>query len=149
MKNLTSAIKTSRDTAKTDNNNNNESSAVTLTWPACKYTENKLPSPNPNFTKQFPCLTYNIAYIIHCTKRAQLYIGETGRILDTRFKKKKKRLAGVKHRRDKPVANHFSQTGHTIHNSCTRTAASLYRQCEWQKRHGITLKNLAAGNQME
>ena len=73
MKNLTSAIKTSRDTAnaiktsrdtaKTNNNNNNESSAVTLTSPACKYKENKLPSPNPNITKQFNYLTYNIAYM--------------------------------------------------------------------------------------
>ena len=56
-----------------------------------------------NITKQFNCLTYNIVYVIHCTKCAQLYVGETGRPFDTR--------SG-----DKPVANHFNQTGHTIHN---------------------------------
>ena len=71
------------------------------------------PKSQMNITKQFSCLTYNIVYIIHCTKGAQLYFGETGRTLDTRFKE---HLAGIKHRRDKPAANHFKQTGHAIHN---------------------------------
>ena len=52
-------------------------------------------------------------YVIHCTKCAKLYIGETGRTLDTRFKE---HLADIKHHRDKPVANHFNQAGHSIHN---------------------------------
>ena len=59
-----------------------------------------------NITKQFSCLSYNIAYVIYCTKCAQLYIGETGRTLDTRFKE---HLADFKHRRDKPVANHLTR----------------------------------------
>ena len=71
------------------------------------------PKSQINITKQFICLTYNIIYVIHCTKYAQLYVGETGRTLDTRFKE---HLADIKHRRDKPVANYFKQTGHTIHN---------------------------------
>ena len=32
--------------------------------------------------------------------------------LDTRFKE---HLADIKHHRDKPVANHFNQAGHSIH----------------------------------
>ncbi|WP_419620888.1 GIY-YIG nuclease family protein, partial [Thiolapillus sp.] len=63
-----------------------------------------------NITKQFNCQTYNIVYVIHCTKCAKLYIGETGRTLDTRFKE---HLADIKHHRDKPVANHFNQAGHS------------------------------------
>ena len=71
------------------------------------------PKSQMNITKQFICLTYNITYVIHCTKCAQLYISETGRILDTRFKE---HAADIKHRSDKPVANHLNQTGQTIHN---------------------------------
>ena len=56
------------------------------------------------------CQTYNIVCIIHCTK---LYIGETGRTLNTCFKE---HLADIKHHRDKPVTNHFNQAGHSIHN---------------------------------
>ena len=66
-----------------------------------------------NITKQFNCLTDNSVYVIYCTKCAQRYIGETGRTLDTWFKE---HLADFKHRRDKPVANHFNQTGHIILN---------------------------------
>ena len=65
-----------------------------------------------NITK-FNCLTYNTVYIIHCTKCAQLYIDETGHTIDTRFKE---HPADIKHQRDKPVADHFNQTDHTIHN---------------------------------
>ena len=58
-------------------------------------------------------LTDNIVYVIHCTKCAKLYISETGRTLDTRFKE---HLADIKQHRDKPVANLFNQAGHSIHN---------------------------------
>ena len=58
-------------------------------------------------------MTYNTIYVIHCTKCTQLYIGESGCSLDTRFKE---HLADIKTPRDKPVANHFNQTDHTIHN---------------------------------
>ena len=58
-------------------------------------------------------LTDNIVYVIHCTECAELYIGETGRTLDTRFKE---HLADIKQHRDKPVANHFNPAGHSIHN---------------------------------
>ena len=50
---------------------------------------------------------------IHCTKCAQLYIGETGRTLDTASKNT---LGTLNTGEKKPVANHFNQTGHTIHN---------------------------------
>ena len=56
-------------------------------------------------------------YVIRCTisttKCAKLYIGETGRTLDTRFKE---HLADVKYHRDKPVDIHFNQAGHSIHD---------------------------------
>ena len=47
------------------------------------------------------------------SKCAKLYIGETGRTLDTCFKE---HLADLKLHRDKPVANHFNQAGHSIQN---------------------------------
>ena len=52
-------------------------------------------------------------YVVNCTKCTKLYIGETGHTLDTRFKE---HLVDIKHHRDKPVANHFNQAGHSIHN---------------------------------
>ena len=42
----------------------------------CTYTIVTGPKSQMNIMKQFNCLTYNIVYIIHCTKCAQLYIGE-------------------------------------------------------------------------
>ena len=65
-----------------------------------------------NITIQLPDVQHCI-YVIHCTRCSQLYIGETGCALDTHFKE---HHADIKHWRDKPVANHFSQTGLTIHN---------------------------------
>ena len=70
-----------------------------------------------NITKQFNCLTYDILYVILCTRCTQLYIGETGRMLNTHSKE---HFVDIKHRRDKPADNHFSQTGRTIHNICVK-----------------------------
>ena len=77
----------------------------------CTNTSVTGPKSQMNITKQFNCLTYNNTYVIHCTRCTQLCFGETGRILDTRFKE---HLADIKRRRDKPVADHFNQTDHTI-----------------------------------
>ena len=68
-----------------------------------------------NATKHFNCQTYNIIYVIHCTKCAKLHIGKIGHTLNTCFKE---HLADIKYHRDKPVANHFNQAGHSIHNIC-------------------------------
>ena len=78
----------------------------------CTNTTVTGPKSQMKITKQFNCLTY-IVPAIHSTRCAQFYIGESGGTLDTRFKQN---LADIKHRRDKPVANRFSQTDHTIHN---------------------------------
>ena len=72
-----------------------------------------------NITKQFNCQTYDIMYVIHCTKCAKLYIGKTEHTLNTCFKE---HLADIKHHhhRDKPVVNHFNQAVHFIHNICVK-----------------------------
>ena len=44
-------------------------------------------------------------------------IGDIGRTPDIHFKE---HLADIKHRKDKPVTDHFNQTGHTIHNICVK-----------------------------
>ena len=62
-------------------------------------------------TKYFNCLTYNLVYVISCTQCTKLYIGETGRTLETRFKE---HLADIRYNRDKPVAIHFNSHGHSI-----------------------------------
>ena len=56
-------------------------------------------------------------------KCAKLYIGETGRTLDTCFKE---HLADLKHHRDKPVANHFNQAEHSIHNIRVKGLRNLF-----------------------
>ena len=53
-----------------------------------------------------------VIYVVHRTKCTKLYIRETGHTLDNRFKE---HLVDIKHHRDKPVANHFNQTGHPIY----------------------------------
>ena len=47
-----------------------------------------------DITKHFNSQTYNTVYVIHCTKCAKLYIGETEHSLGTRFKE---HLADKKH----------------------------------------------------
>lgn len=79
----------------------------------CRTTDVQGPKSEFTITKQFNCLTYNIVYVIHCTKCGKLYIGETGRTLNTRFKE---HLADIRHRRDKPVANHFNTADHSIYH---------------------------------
>ena len=49
----------------------------------CTNTNVTGPKSQMNTTKQFNCLTYNVVYVMPCTKYAQLYVGETGRTLDT------------------------------------------------------------------
>ena len=53
-----------------------------------------------------------MVYIIHCIKCSKLDISKTGHILDIDFNE---HLADIKYHRDKPVANHFNQAGHSIH----------------------------------
>ena len=73
----------------------------------CTNTNVTGPKSQMNIMKQFNCLTYNTAYVIHCTRCAQLCISETGHTLDIHFKE---HLVDIKHQREKPVANHFNQT---------------------------------------
>ena len=44
------------------------------------------PKCSMNVTKHFNCETYNIVYVICCTKFAKRYISKTGCTLDTHFK---------------------------------------------------------------
>ena len=67
------------------------------------------------------CQTYNIVYVTHCTKCTKLYIRETGHTLNTHFKE---HLADIKYHKDKPVANHFTQAGHSIHSVMLRDCGS-------------------------
>ena len=85
----------------------------------CTSLEFQGPNCSMNVNKHFNCHTYNIIYVIRCTisttKCTKLYIGKTGRTLNTHFKE---HLADIKYhsRRDKSVASHFNQAGHSIHN---------------------------------
>ena len=72
------------------------------------------PRSQMRVTKYFNCITYNLIYVIHCTQCSKIYIGETGRTLETRFKE---HLADIKHNRDKPVANHFNSPNHSVHHA--------------------------------
>ena len=88
-----------------------------------------------------------VVQLVQCT---QLCICETGHTLDTCFKE---HLAGIKHQRDKPVANHFNQTGHTIHTidiNLIKGLWLLFTLLQTEKTWNHTwLINSAAGNQAE
>ena len=61
----------------------------------------------------FDCTTSNIIYCITCTLCNKLYIGESGRQLDERFRE---HLLDVKNKGSdlsKPVARHFNRPGHS------------------------------------
>ena len=61
--------------------------------------------------RSFSCHSSNIVYAVTCTACSKVYIGETGRTLETRGKE---HLADIKYRRHKPVALHFNSEGHSI-----------------------------------
>ena len=56
------------------------------------------------------CLSYNVVYLITCRSCKKQYIGETGRSFKIRLLE---HCADTRHRRDKPVANHFNLPGHS------------------------------------
>jgi Na+-translocating ferredoxin:NAD+ oxidoreductase RnfC subunit len=61
--------------------------------------------------KHSECKMWNLVYGISCAKCERVvYVGETGRSLKERMKE---HVADVRHRRAKPVADHFSSDGHT------------------------------------
>ena len=56
------------------------------------------------------CLTRNVIYCLKCQLCSKIYIGETKRLFETRFKE---HLADIRHNRDTPVAQHFNCEGHS------------------------------------
>ena len=61
--------------------------------------------------KMFSCQMTNLVYVLRCQRCNVLYIGETGRTLETRFSE---HLADLRHgRQNSPVTKHFSLPGHT------------------------------------
>ena len=71
----------------------------------------------------FNCETYNVVYVICCTKCAKLYIGKTGRTLDTHFKG---HWVDIEYHRDKSVAKHSNQAGHSVRNICVKGLCLLF-----------------------
>ena len=79
----------------------------------CNATSVTAPKSSMTIFKHFNCQTHNIIYLISCSRCNKLYVGETGRTLSTRFRE---HLDNIRFHRDKPVANHFNQTNHSIHD---------------------------------
>ena len=96
------------------NNRCHSPKCKTCPFLATTITSIKGPS-NKTFTikSHFTCNSTNIVYIIMCTLCNKLYVGETYRSLNDRFKE---HLSSAKLQRDTPVANHFNSTGHNIHH---------------------------------
>ena len=61
--------------------------------------------------RSFHCQMFNLVYAIICKSCSMVYIGETSRTLEIRFKEQ---LADVRHGRDRPVALHFCSNSHRI-----------------------------------
>ena len=61
--------------------------------------------------RSFNCQMSNLVYAITCKSCSMVYIGETSRTLETRFKE---HLADVRHSRERPVALHFNSHNHSI-----------------------------------
>ena len=83
---------------------------------ACPYLDDNpvVRAPGSTFAirKSFDCQMTNLVYIITCRECGQLYVGETGRSLETRFSE---HLDGVRLKRDHlPVAKHFLRQGHSM-----------------------------------
>ena len=72
----------------------------------------KVRAPQCTFTikRHFNCQSTNVIYVLLCTLCGALYVGETGRYLSIRFKE---HVKDIQYNRNKPVANHFNQQGHS------------------------------------
>ncbi len=70
------------------------------------------PSGSVDIKKSFQCTTKGIIYCVKCSRCGDLFIGETGRILEDRFRE---HLANIRNAKvGKEVASHFNHAGHTI-----------------------------------
>lgn len=79
----------------------------------CTDTEVRGPKARIFIRRHFSCTTSNLVYAILCTKCSKLYIGETERTLDARFRQ---HYADIARGRQTSVARHFTLPGHFYQN---------------------------------
>ena len=84
----------------------------------CPFLDNNttVTGPSGRFTvrKSFSCQLTNVIYVIRCLRCANanvLYIGETGRSIETRAKE---HIADIRHHRGTTVAEHFVKNAHSL-----------------------------------
>ena len=81
---------------------------------SCPFLDNVtcISGPRRSFTikRSFTCQHSNLVYILRCNKCGILYVGETGRTLDTRCSE---HISDIKHNRGTTVADHFNLSGHS------------------------------------
>ena len=87
----------------------------------CFYTSNEehIIGPKGYFavTRRFKCNDRNVVYAITCEKCGQVYIGQTGRNLSTRFSEHRRSVEQYHTNpihKDKPVGLHFSEENHDV-----------------------------------
>ena len=66
-----------------------------------------------NIKFSLSCNSYNVVYLITCTRCHMQYVGETGREAKVRLLE---HCADTRFKRDKPVSAHFNLPGHTEDN---------------------------------
>ena len=71
------------------------------------------------------CCTKNVVYVIECKKCAAQYVGETENALRVRLTGHR---SDIHHRRtDRPVARHFCQSDHSIHDLTIMAVEKIHR----------------------
>ena len=71
------------------------------------------PKRSITITDHFTCTSANVIYCITCTFCKKLYIGETGRRLDDRFREHLRDVEKDENNASKPIARHFNLPNHS------------------------------------
>lgn len=84
-------------------------------------TQIRGPKGTSTVSRSFDCQSYNVVYAIQCSVCSKIYVGETGRTLDTRIRE---HMSDTKHKRETPVARHFNLPHHSLEDMSV--------MCLWQ-----------------
>ena len=103
------------------------------------------PKRSIKITDHFTCTSTNVVYCITCTVCKKLYIGETGRRLDDRFREHLRDLEKDDKNASKPVARHFNLPNHSkqhmvvcslsLHQGSPESRKTLEQKIYFSNRH--------------
>ena len=105
------------------------------------------PKRSIKITDRFTCTSANVIYCITCTLCKKIYIGETGRRLDDRFRKHLRDVERNDKDASKPVGRHFNLPNHSrqhmticglsLHQGKTESRTNLEKNSFFKSAHLI------------